>query len=106
MRQRLISARTAVAKPHGRHVHMEAKSAVKVGLVVLIGLVVFGGLYYYLAHLNPNAYTIRVAFADTKGLVRQSVVRMRGVAIGEVAKVELKNLQPIVTLSIHNDQKI
>jgi len=83
---------------------MEAKSVIKVGVVVLLALALFGGLYLYLAHINPNDYNVRVYFHDTKALLRQSVVRMEGVAIGEVKDIHMDTTrrppQPIVTLSI------
>src|SRR5215467_12325034 len=83
---------------------MEAKSVIKVGIVVVIALAFFGGLYLYLAHINPNDYNVRVAFANTQGLLKQSVVRMQGVAIGEVKDIHMDTSrrppQPIVTLSI------
>jgi len=83
---------------------MDAKSVIKVGIVVVVALALFGGLYLYLAHINPNDYNVQVAFRDTKGLLRQSVVRMEGVAVGEVKDIHIDTTrrppQPIVTLSI------
>ncbi len=83
---------------------MKPSSAQKVGIVTLIALVTFSGLYLYLSHFRTNTYTVRVAFSNTLGLLRQSQVRMQGVAIGEVIKIELdtekRPPQPVVTLSI------
>lgn len=89
---------------------MESRTVTKVGSVVLLALFVFGGLYLYLSHLNPNTYQVKVRFQDTLGVQRQSVVRMQGVAIGEVANVTLDQNQhpplPVVTLAINNKYKI
>ncbi len=85
---------------------MDSRSAAKVGMLVIFALLVLVGMYFYLAHISPNTYIIRVSFDDTRGVLRQSIVRMRGVQLGEVKKVELVNLKPVVTLVIQNDQKI
>lgn len=85
---------------------MESRTVTRVGSVVILALFVFGGLYLYLSHLNPNSYKIKVLFEDTLGLQRQSVVRMQGVAIGEVVDVTLDQTkhppQPVVTVAIKN----
>jgi phospholipid/cholesterol/gamma-HCH transport system substrate-binding protein len=89
---------------------MESRTVTKVGSVVILALLVFGGLYLYLSHINPNTYKVTVTFEDTLGVARQSIVRMRGVAIGEVADVTLDQTQhpqePKVTLAIKNRYKI
>ena len=89
---------------------MQSRAVTKVGSVVLLALFVFGGLYLYLSHLNPNTYKVRVRFEDTLGVQKQSIVRMQGVAIGEVANVTLDQNQhppqPIVTLAINNKYTI
>jgi phospholipid/cholesterol/gamma-HCH transport system substrate-binding protein len=89
---------------------MESRTVTKVGSVVILALLVFGGLYLYLSHLNPNTYKVTVRFEDTLGVARQSIVRMQGVAIGEVADVTLDQSQhppvPKVTLAIKNRYKI
>lgn len=89
---------------------MDPKSVFKVGFVVLLALALFAGGYLFLAHLNPNAYPVRVTFANTQGLQRQSVVRLEGVAIGEVRDIKLDTTQhpprPIVTLAIGDQYDI
>lgn len=79
---------------------MEAKSALKVGGLVVLAFVLFGVAYAALSHYNPNTYLVTVRFSNTRGLARQSVVRMQGVRIGEVKEVTLKNLQPVVKLAV------
>jgi len=89
---------------------MESRTVTRVGSVVILALLVFGGLYFYLAHINPNTYKVKVRFEDTLGVARQSIVRMQGVAIGEVADVTLNQEAhppvPEVTLAIRNRYKI
>lgn len=85
---------------------MDSRTAAKVGMLVIFALLLFVVMYYYLAHISLNTYVIKVSFDDTRGVLRQSVVRMRGVQLGEVKKVELIKLKPIVTLAIQNDQQI
>jgi ABC-type transporter Mla subunit MlaD len=89
---------------------VDAKTVSKVGLVVLLALVLGGGLYVYLSRFNPNSYIVKVTFDNTKGLSKQSVVRMQGVNIGEVTNIELDTMQrpihPVVTLAIRNDKSI
>ena len=86
---------------------MEMKSAAKVGTVVILGLMLLGVMYFYLSHADPNTYIVRVAFNNTKGLVPQSEVRMRGVKVGEVKLIELDTnkqpIRPVVTLAIRKE---
>ena len=66
---------------------MKLKSAIWVGAVVLVALSAFFGLFLYISHQDPDTYKIKVSFQNTRGLSRQSVVRMQGVNIGEVSDV-------------------
>lgn len=83
---------------------MEAKSAAKVGIVVVLAFVVFGALYSYLTHRSPNAYTVTLILQDSRGLSPRSVVRMLGVSVGEVKDVRLdlrsRPPQPVARLII------
>ena len=86
---------------------MESKAALKVGVLVLVGLALFGVIWGYLAHIGLNHYRLTVYFKDTKGLLKQTPVRMNGVTIGEVENIDLskksgRELQPEVVLSIDN----
>jgi phospholipid/cholesterol/gamma-HCH transport system substrate-binding protein len=86
---------------------MDSKSAAKVGMFILLTLGVGIAFYFALAHINPNTYTVKVSFTNTKGLQKQSVVRMQGVSIGEVKEVALDTKQrpprPVVTMAIRNN---
>lgn len=91
---------------------MDTKSAAKVGIFAIFSAVLFGVIWYFLSHqdVRSNAYLIRVRYDDTKGLSKQSVVRMQGVNIGEVSNIELDTsrppFQPIVTLAIRKGVNI
>ncbi len=81
---------------------MDGRAPLKVGIAAVIGFV---GLFYawsYLAHLDLDAFAIRVVFPDTRGLQAQAAVRMNGVKIGNVKDIELdmQSMKPIVTLRI------
>src|ERR1041385_3997719 len=86
---------------------MESKAALKVGLLVAVGLALGLGAWAYLAHFGFNHYRLTVYFKDTKGLLKQTPVRMNGVSIGEVESIDLSSrpehkLEPEVVLSIDN----
>lgn len=86
---------------------MESKAAAKVGFMVVIGLALGVAGWWFLSHMNLNAYHLYAVFNDTKGLQKQTPLRMNGVTIGEVEKVELQkgSLKPRLTLSISDDFK-
>jgi phospholipid/cholesterol/gamma-HCH transport system substrate-binding protein len=75
-------------------IEMNTRSAMWVGAVVLIALGAFFALFLYLSHQDPNTYKVRVRLLDTRGLSKQSLVRMQGVNIGEVTDVQLDTSQP------------
>ncbi len=92
---------------------MESKAAIKVGVMVLAGAALFGAGWWFLSHglYGMTHYRIQAVFKDTKGLLRQTPVRMNGVTVGEVEKIELSNdpdtrLLPVVTLAIERKYHI
>lgn len=87
---------------------MESRAAAKVGFMALVGLGLLFAAWYFLAHLNLNTYRLYAVFRDTKGLQRQTPLRMNGVTIGEVQKIELnpRTLNPVVTLSVDKKYQI
>ena len=86
------------------------KAAVKVGVLTILALGVFARSWLWLSHINPDSYTIRVTFDDTKGVAKKSGVRMQGVVIGEVQDVKLDTskspFQPVVTIAILREYNI
>lgn len=86
---------------------MLLKSSAKVGLVVLLALALGIGLYTQLAHIRTDSYTVKLNVEDTQGLSAQSVVRMEGVAVGEVSSVDLDhNNKPLIYLAIKRKYRI
>ena len=86
---------------------MGSKAAFKVGLLVALGIAVFIAGWFYLSHGLSNFmhYSVTAIFDDTKGLVKQTPIRMNGVTIGEVDEIELSKdpsilLKPVVRLAI------
>jgi len=86
---------------------MLLKSTAKVGAVVLLALGLAIYLYQALSHSNGDAYKIRLNVNDTQGLGAQSVVRMQGVAVGEVLSVDLdSDNKPVIYLAIKRKYRI
>ncbi len=88
---------------------MESRPGAGVGLMVLLGLGLLFGAWWFLSHglYTWTHYQILVVFNDTRGLLRQTPVRMNGVVIGEVQGIDLAaNLKPVVTLAIEKKFKI
>lgn len=87
---------------------MEPRAAVKVGITVLVGIALFLAVWAFLSHFSFHRYLLRVRFDDVKGLLTQSPVRMNGVKIGEVSRIDLQpgDLKPVVTLAIDQDRRI
>src|SRR5712692_8626213 len=86
---------------------MESRAAVKVGVMVVVGMGLLLAAWVFLAHLDLNHYRLYAQFDDTKGLQKQTPVRMNGVAVGEVKDIQLgSDLKPVVTLAINNAYKV
>ncbi len=60
-----------------------------VGLLILIGVGLFGGLVLWLRGLNPGGqtYQLTIEFDNTVGMQVGTAVRYRGVAVGRVASI-------------------
>ncbi len=70
----------------------ERATKVRVGIFVLVSLAVFLGVIYMLgarARLFEARYSIQAEFSDVGGLQPGATVRLAGVQIGRVSKVEL-----------------
>lgn len=73
-----------------------------VGLLILIGVGLFGGLVLWLRGLNPGSrnYTMTVTFEDTAGMQVGTSVRYRGVPVGRVVDIEPSSNQVEVLVEI------
>jgi phospholipid/cholesterol/gamma-HCH transport system substrate-binding protein len=62
-----------------------------VGLLILLGLAVFGGLFLWLRDLRPGqrGYQATIRFANAEGMQVGTPVRYRGVIAGKVSAVRL-----------------
>lgn len=61
-----------------------------VGLLILLGIMAFGGLFLWLQGLNlgSKSYHVKVDFETTAGMQPGAPVRYRGVAVGRVLRIE------------------
>src|SRR5258708_549994 len=91
---------------------MESKAAMRVGALVLVGLGLFIAAWAFFSRdfYKINNYAIKVYFDDTKGLLKQTPVRMNGVTIGEVNSIDISQepdhwLKPVVKLAINKKYK-
>src|SRR5258708_2514878 len=90
---------------------MESRAAMRVGAMVLVGLSLFIAAWAFFSRdfYKISNYTITVYFDDTRGLLKQTPVRMNGVTIGEVNSVDIAQnpkdqvhwLKPVVKLAIN-----
>jgi len=73
-----------------------------VGLLILIGVALFGGLVLWLRGLNPGGrnYTITAAFENTSGMQVGTAVRYRGVPVGRVVEIRPSSNQVEVLMEI------
>jgi phospholipid/cholesterol/gamma-HCH transport system substrate-binding protein len=73
-----------------------------VGLLILIGVFLFGGLVLWLRGLNPGNrnYEILVTFEDTGGMQVGTVVRYRGVPVGRVIAIDPSSNEVEVVIEI------
>jgi len=74
------------------------------GLVILLGIGVFGGIILWLKgfRLGENGFTFAIKFPDASGLDVGSTVRFRGVVVGKVQSLAIANDGAIVTVAISN----
>ena len=61
-----------------------------VGLLILLGIIAFGGLFLWLRGLNlgSKSYQVKVDFDTTAGMQPGAPVRYRGVSVGRVLRIE------------------
>lgn len=66
-------------------------NSAKVGLVVLVSLVLFGGMWVFFVGngLFRHTYHLNVLFKDASGITKDAPVNLAGVQIGHVADIQL-----------------
>lgn len=79
-----------------------------VGLLILLGIVSFGGLFLWLRGLNlgNKGYQVKVDFDTTAGMQPGAPVRYRGVSVGRVLRIEPGPNFARVTLEIHSNKVV
>ncbi len=60
-----------------------------VGLLVLLGLLLFGGLTFWLRgfRFGSDSYTLRIVFENSNGMTIGGAVRYRGVKVGSITSI-------------------
>ena len=73
-----------------------------VGMLILVGVGLFGGLVLWLRGLNPGSrnYDLTVIFEDTLGMQAGTSVQYRGVPVGRVVGINPSSNQVEVRLEI------
>jgi phospholipid/cholesterol/gamma-HCH transport system substrate-binding protein len=81
----------------------------KVGLLVIVGSILLLYMTFAVGKYQfgeKKGYTLQAAFDSVAGLDTKSAVRMAGVKIGLVEKVELEDSRAKVTMRIYPEVKI
>lgn len=83
-------------------------SEAKVGLLVLIGSIILLFMTFSVGkfQFGQRGYTISAVFTSVAGLDEKAAVRMAGVKIGQVEKVELTDSKAKIIMRINPDVKI
>lgn len=79
------------------------KTELNVGLLILTGLVLLGYASIRVTTYRPGlegTYNVKVYFDNVTGLATSTAVRVAGIQVGEVAKIELVEGRAQVTLAI------
>lgn len=92
---------------------MRTGTEIRVGFITLLAVALLVVFTFYITGYRPVAatYPVRVTFDDARGLQRGDPVRMLGVKIGEVRKVEIVaqmdgELKAEVTLTIDQEREL
>ena len=78
-----------------------------VGLFLFLGLIVFGILVFVIKDIKlEKGYRLNIYFDDVGNLMERAWVRMRGVKIGKVEKIEIENNKAKVVVWIDDKVKL
>lgn len=77
-----------------------------VGLLILVGVILFGGLVLWLRGIRPGSrnYTMTVTFEDANGMQIGTPVRYRGYPVGEVENIRTNTNEVEVLLKINQPE--
>jgi len=82
-------------------------NAIKLGLMVAIGLVLFTVAIYYLGsqqNLFSSTVTVKSYFSDVRGLVEGNKVRYSGITVGTVSRIQIiKDTTILVEMAVDKD---
>lgn len=75
-----------------------------VGLLILLGLGIFGGLVLWLrgVFFGGNSYRFSIVFEDAAGLEEGASVRYRGVQVGRVSRIKAESNGAVATVEVGN----
>ena len=79
-----------------------------VGLLILLGIISFGGLFLWLRGLNlgQRSYTVNVDFSTTAGMQPGAPVRYRGVTVGRVLRIQPGPNAARIIIEINSNQLV
>ncbi len=84
--------------------------AAKIGLFMLIGLVILGMFVIKIEDIpvgeRGDRLTVQARFPDVAGLDRKAAVRIAGVRVGKVARIDLEGREALLTLSLDPDVRL
>jgi phospholipid/cholesterol/gamma-HCH transport system substrate-binding protein len=79
----------------------------KVGLFSMAGVAVFAGVVLMLGDVSfKSSYQARVSFENVEGLPENGSVKVAGVEVGKVKKIELENQRALVTLKMNRGVEV
>lgn len=83
---------------------MKFSAEAKVGLFLFVGILLLAALALRVGGFGPlkkGGIRIQVAFDSVEGLDEKAPVRLAGVRVGEVEKIEVKGIKAMVTLRLN-----
>lgn len=86
---------------------MSVNVETKVGMFALSGVAVFAAIILSLGDISfQRSFPARVAFDNAEGLPVNGSVKVAGVEVGKISKIELENQRALVTLKMNKGIKV
>lgn len=84
------------------------RSPVLIGLLSIAGITAFMTFAFFIDRLPfiKQTYEVKAEFANAAGIQRDNQVRVAGIKVGEVGKVEIDGTKVVVTLEVENGIEI